>query len=146
MAIVPVEEGEDYRGMPGGSALMDLDGEPGGSQGRRAGLAGWLPVVHPYALSWGAAPKKQQRWMVTASWIEAVRKEHAELRQRVEVETKRSALLDQVQAEREWMEAALVRALETKRALELQLKIASLDAMGARSSSSSSSMQRGAPA
>lgn len=99
-------------------------------------------------------PRSQRKWLVDASWLENVRKEQASLRQQLELERHRVSTLAQVEAENRWMQSTVMEALEQKRdsdtrVLELERKVAFLEAMvakkgGRERSPSSSPYYRGA--
>ncbi|CAM6067899.1 unnamed protein product [Sphagnum tenellum] len=72
-----------------------------------------LPVTSP--------GRRQQKWLVDATWLDHVRKEQAFLRQQLEVERQRVSALAQVEAENRCIEAAVVQAVEQKQESEAKV-------------------------
>ncbi|BFI10982.1 hypothetical protein MPTK1_3g19420 [Marchantia polymorpha subsp. ruderalis] len=109
-----------------------------GLSGSFNGSSSWISDdVHSYpgsptrgclALPGPSTPSRRpQKWLVDTSWLEQVRKEHAWLRQQLEIERQRVSALGRVEADNRWIEAAIIRALELKRqsdtkAAEMQRK------------------------
>ncbi|CAM6103296.1 unnamed protein product [Calypogeia fissa] len=87
-----------------------------------------LPAHGVLALPSSSPPtpsRRQQKWVVDVGWLEQVRKEHAWLRQQLEIERQRVAALGRVEADNRWIEAAIIRALELKR--ESDSKVADME-------------------
>ncbi|KAL2633713.1 hypothetical protein R1flu_005192 [Riccia fluitans] len=123
--------------------------ESSGSEEAEGNLAIWQPESHKSWMSdemqsypnsptrgYRTAPptptRRSQKWLVDASWLEQVRKEHASLRQQLENERQRVSALARVEAENRWIEAAIGRALELKResdtkAAEMQRKLNAME-------------------
>ncbi|GJP40142.1 hypothetical protein CLOM_g24426 [Closterium sp. NIES-68] len=92
----------------------------GASGGAERGDGGWWNLG--LGLRWnGGRVQRRQRFMVDTAWLEGIRRDYMELQRQLAEEQHKTLVVQQLRAEKAWMEAALVRFLEMKRQHEAEV-------------------------
>ncbi|GJP32449.1 hypothetical protein CLOM_g17073 [Closterium sp. NIES-68] len=91
-----------------------------GERGAERGDGGWWNLG--LGLRWnGGRVQRRQRFMVDTAWLEGIRRDYMELQRQLAEEQHKTLVVQQLRAEKAWMEAALVRFLEMKRQHEAEV-------------------------